>query len=251
MDDTYPIAMAEYLYALPVGLWPQNIDAFEIMSLWPEDKTQYRLHVKLGSSAREEEDVVDKLHYRYGTPLGRPQLWWLEPSANAIRDERNELFRYFAERRVWRDREIFWFASKQEFDTMISTFTTNFRTLTIDEDADKPALPRSIDRRISAEQQRKDRVKRQKEQRIQNQLEEKRAEKAQQNEQLDEFLESMTVKDANGFVREKELNALLKEKNIQYQNVRGGMKDRGYIFTCKNIQKKSIPVYKGLRILTP
>lgn len=238
--------MAGYLYALPVGLWPRDIDAFEITSYWPVDKNEYRLHVKLGSSTREE--VVDRLHNRYCTPLGRPQLWWAEPSADAAKDERSELFAFFKERRVWRDREIFWFDGKEEFESMISKFTVRFRFDTEDEADDKPPPLPSIDRRISAEEQRRTNVATKKQERIDQQQLEKQQKIAQMNESFNDLIAEHFQKSETGIVRERDINELLRKYNIKFKSVRDKMSEKGFILTRKNMGKedRSCPVYKGL-----
>ena len=114
-----------YMYAVPAG-W------------WPTDDGTFRLRVKLGST--RSVDAVGASQARYDTLLGRTDVWWVESSADAYRDELDVLHVHFADRRVYPDRELFYFRDRAEFDREVGAFTTAFRANTSDEEPYKAAV---------------------------------------------------------------------------------------------------------------
>ena len=113
------------MYAIPAG-W------------WPTDAGTFRLRVKLGST--RSVDAVGTSHSRYDTILGHTDVWWLESSADAYRDELNVLYTHFDDRRVFSDRELFHFDDRADFEREIATFTAGFRAVTGHEEAHKAAV---------------------------------------------------------------------------------------------------------------
>ena len=108
-----------YLYAVPT-----------------RDAITAELQMKLGST--RDADPVFATHQRYDTLQGRTIVWWLAPSANAYRDETQRMHSYFADRRVYPDRELFRFADEAEFRAAIARFEAELATATRDEDSYKP-----------------------------------------------------------------------------------------------------------------
>ena len=115
-----------YLYAVVTGLWP-DVDG------------TLRLRIKLGST--RSGDPVAMCKRRYCTILGRTEILWLEPSADANRDERRVLHTHFKQRRVYPGRELFNFADHADFAEAISAFTLGLRRSTV---AEMPYKPRPV-----------------------------------------------------------------------------------------------------------
>lgn len=116
-------SMAGYLYAVPIGYVPANGD-------W-DAPCDLQLHVKLGRVTHL--DPVMATRQRYSTLLGGLRLWWLEPSHDTVRDERDELFRALKPYRLRSDREVFAFYSKSHCLQVLLTFSHAFRERTAHE----------------------------------------------------------------------------------------------------------------------
>ena len=115
-----------YLYAVFAGWWAIS-----------DDDGRLQMRVKLGST--RDPDPVFACAQRYNTFGGRPPVWWLAPSGDAYRDEIHRLHEAFKDRRIWDDRELFAFESREDFDAAIAAFTAQFEALTSD-DTKPPAV---------------------------------------------------------------------------------------------------------------
>lgn len=82
-----------YLYAIAVETVVPEPEAMpERLVGYPHVNAQLR--VKLGAICADSVEGARKsLHKRYGTPLGSNRLFWLEASADPMRDEGDVLFK--------------------------------------------------------------------------------------------------------------------------------------------------------------
>ena len=126
--------MAGYLYALAIG-YNLAPDASHCENPPPVDDYGVHgmsLHVKFGSL--RTTDPVSALRLAYSRPFGVPRILWIEPSANAYRDEHQELFRAMRSHRVWPAHEIFSFDNEAHAQTALAGFTEVFRRRTAEDD---------------------------------------------------------------------------------------------------------------------
>ena len=77
-------------------------------------------HIKLGSTTAE--DPVFALKESYSRAHGRTTILWMMPCADVWRDEKDRMHDYFADHRVYPDRELFAFDSLDHFHDEIDTF---------------------------------------------------------------------------------------------------------------------------------
>lgn len=209
-----------YLYAMPLGYFPVNG--------W-HDPQSLELRVKLGSF--RQPDPVAALHHAYSRPLGRPELWWVEPSPDAVADEKLMLFKSLRSYRVYHNREIFAFASKEACMRILQDFTLMYHRHTAAlakppyiTDLEHAWLPQ---REAAAEMLRK----KQERQRLeQDRLEAKACAQAciqrQRSQSLDQLIQDRFEVGQDFKIEAKVFNELAKAVGVS--NVQNAMVSRGF-----------------------
>ena len=209
-----------YLYAVPT-----------------RDALTAELQVKLGSTRKA--DPVYAARQRYDTILARTIVWWLLPSANAYYDEIQRMHCYFADRRVYADRELFRFADEADFRAAIARFEAEHAAATRAEDPYKPErLPvdapldiRAQDR-AQAAQERRDARQEARDRQLQAEEEERRLSRDTAEGALDTIITNMCDVASGLRVEASVFNSLARASGVP-RGIKGAMKKRGYAFSVE------------------
>ena len=190
-----------------------------------------KFHAKIGSY--RTLDPVASTRSAYDRPLGKPQLLWCEPTADAYRDEIRDAHVVLGSYRVWPRHEIFAFDSPEECLEVLADFTRGFRERTADDD--KPAVITDLNntwlpqQRAAEECAARKRARAEaREERQQEQQREQLQSEASQEAALDAFLAQNTVRSTElqhpGARLQRQSCA---RSSSRVSNVKGKMESRG------------------------
>lgn len=209
------------------------------------------LRVKLGSF--KHPDPVAALRQAYSRALGEPQLWWAEPTADALRDERFDLFKVLDAHRVFKNHEIFAFDDKEDCLRTLEEFSVGFRQRTMRDD--KPPHIDNLDatwlpQQEAAEELARKRAERRrlKEDQAMSLADEHARKTAIVSDKVDAFLREQCDVGAHFKVKASVLNRLLKPLGVP--SVSAELESRGFVHTKGRLLGYSgvVRLYKGVRL---
>ena len=231
-----------YLYAVFAGYWPTS-------------DGRLQLRVKMGST--RDADPVAACYQRYSTFAGAVDVWWLVPSADAYRDEWHRMHSAFQDQRIFADRELFAFGSREEFEAAIGVFTHLFTAETAAEEADKPppiadlSAPLGLKRKqrevqLANGREERRRLRGEHEAEVQAATKRQRDDREQQQQELLATLIQDECEVGAGLrVVAEEFNARAQARGAK-RGVKNAMDRGGFARRNVSVNGKSVPCYHGL-----